>query len=149
MPMIGTSSLPPALQLAAPLFKEAGLLDVARSVFATADAGGFRVYMDDACGTPADWRDHLRLSSFVINVSNARTQQAPIVSVADEVATYAAIYKRLGGASKVSPDSLVRFLQPDLCWQPPYSPMRLARRAKRTLARRIRYMLAESEATIG
>jgi len=78
--MVGTSSLPPALQLAAPLFKEASLLDVARSVFATADAGGFRVYMDDACGTPADWRDHLRLSSFVINVSNARTQQAPLNS---------------------------------------------------------------------
>ena len=88
-----------------------------------------------------DWNAHKEVF--------ARTQQAPIVSVADEVATYAAIYKRLGGASKVSPDSLVRFLQPDLCWQSPYSPMRLARRAKRTLARRIRYMLAESEATIG
>ena len=88
-----------------------------------------------------DWNAHKEVF--------ARTQQAPIGSVADEVATYAAIYKRLGGASKVSPDSLVRFLQPDLCWQSPYSPMRLARRAKRTLARRIRYMLAESEATIG
>jgi glycosyltransferase involved in cell wall biosynthesis len=88
-----------------------------------------------------DWNAHKEVFS--------RTHQAPIVSVADEVATCSSIYRQLGSASTVPPDLLVRFLQPDLCWESPYSPRRLARRVKRTLARRIRYMLAESEATIG
>ena len=61
------SSLPPALQHAASLFgadtADGSMLAAARSVFAPGDAGGFRVYLDDACGMPADWRQHLRLSS--------------------------------------------------------------------------------------
>ena len=57
------TSIPTALQRAAPLFRDAEMMDAVRAVFAPADRGGFRVYLDDACAMPADWRAHRFVSS--------------------------------------------------------------------------------------
>lgn len=79
----------------------------------------------------------------------ARTHEAPIISVAEEVSRHASMYAALCGGSKVSPDALIRFLQPDLCSHSTYSPKMVVSRVKREVAWRIRYMLAEGEGAVG
>ena len=50
-------ALPPSLKRTAPLFVDTpAVRSAVEAVFAGADAGGFTVYLDNACGMPADWK---------------------------------------------------------------------------------------------
>ena len=56
------AALPPSLSRALPLLRDAARAraDV-EALLAPTEAGGFRVYLDDACAMPADWRSRLHV----------------------------------------------------------------------------------------
>ena len=65
---------PTSLQRLAPVLSEPGKLHGARrSVFAT--NGGFRIFLDDACAMPADWRQRLHVAT---NITGKHINQGPI-----------------------------------------------------------------------
>ena len=56
-PVMTDWALPPSLKRSAPLFVDTpAVRSAVEAVFAGADAGGFTVYLDNACGMPADWK---------------------------------------------------------------------------------------------
>jgi GT2 family glycosyltransferase/glycosyltransferase involved in cell wall biosynthesis len=78
-----------------------------------------------------------------------RAQRIEIRSCKDEISDYAHMYEDASSMASDGAEALIRFLQPELCWNGPYSPKTVIRRAKRTLATLIRKVLAEGECIQG